>query len=141
MKHLITLTFLITTSSLNAQVFLSMAGGTSTKKDFAVHTTIGYQYSIVSLQAGFIGAPLNTNRPLFITGFLTADLPINDNWKVIPIAGIAAKTWEPGKNSEVKIDAYLGARIQYDIYFIQAAHTDKTYFFSIGFKGYIKERE
>lgn len=152
MKLIITILFITVTSCLNAQTFLSMSGGTSTKKDVSIHANIGYQYSIVSLQAGFIGAPLNTDRPLFITWFTSVDLLLNKNWKVVPIAGIAAKTWEPGKNSEVKTDAYLGARLQYDIYFLQASHfgslkktllkeDQPTYFFSVGFKGYIKERE
>lgn len=152
MKSLITILFIAVTSYAHAQTFVSFAGGTSTKKDLALHANIGYQYKIVSIEAGIIGAPLNTDRPLFLTSFLTADLPLTDNFKIVPLAGIAVKVWQPGKNQETKTDAYLGARLQWTDYFIQVSRLGSfkktllkedqpTYFFSIGMKGYLKEKQ
>jgi len=132
MKHTTTILFILLSISAISQTTVTLQTGYSKSGDF--HGAIGYKYKTAAIEAGFIAAPMNTDRPLYMTGLLLIDIPLTDNWNITPLAGLSYKYFDSQKIYERPTGPVAGVRLVYRYYFIQYARIDKTNFFSIGMK-------
>jgi len=139
MKTPITILFLLLSLSAISQTTVTLQAGYSKSGDF--HGAIGYKYHSAAIEAGFIAAPMNTDRPLYMTGLLMCDIPLTDNWNITPLAGVSYKYFTSAKIYDKPAGPVVGVRLVCRYYFVQYARIDKQNFFSIGMKPFTNAKK
>ena len=138
MKHTLSILFILLSLSAVSQTTVTLQAGYSKSGDF--HGAIGYKYNAAAIEAGFIGSPVNNDRPFFITSLLMVDFPISENWNISPIGGAAYKYFTAEKQYDKPFQVVAGFRISYKCFLFQYARLDKTNFFSLGMKPFTNDK-
>lgn len=138
MKHFLPALLILISTSAFSQTTVTMQAGYSKSGDF--HGAIGYKYNAAAIEAGFIGSPVNNDRPFFITSLLMVDFQISENWNISPIGGAAYKYFTADKQYYKPFQIIAGFRISDKCFLFQYARLDKTNFFSVGMKPFTNDK-